>query len=607
MSNTGSGIGSPLLSSVEDVFSDDEDENNIDVKYAPGRHNHVPSFDYDDELNGSEYTSQMEALYWMLHGDNVVLCGQAGSGKSWVVDRYRDIVNSFNDRLKLNNRKFEMAMTASTGAAASIIFGKTIHSWAGLGISVDRFDESKMTNIQRRVWKKAAARIKSTDVLVIDEVSMLPAYFLSNLDLACKTARRKFDAPFGGLQVILVGDFLQLPPVDKHELDRDGNEIDCRYCFRARDENDHKIITPSNFRFCYLDRSRRSGDNRLNDLLNGMRNNEDIGLLRSMIAPRFNVKQDPDKTYTRLRTVNKSVDYYNQERLNKLQGELHRYPLKREGDKDACKELISNGNLKTLELKVGAAVMISSNQAYIGYVNGSMGKIVELNEGMSPDGKRYPVIKVKMNRLPVDVVTTEGMTKDHIDELKTIDINYINVEKTHNELQKVYNEEDDSYELKEVEVIDARVKYVPLRLAWAITVHKSQGQTLDGVVINMDSCFQPGLGYVAMSRCRSIDDIVMEGELNDLPDNVFRVDLDAQRADKSVRKHAIESHTEFLEVQKRAKDYEAMLLGASSKTARRRIERKAGPDIGYEELFRDDESCYEYVERVRSKINRSRR
>lgn len=606
MSNTGNRLRSSLLSSVEDVFSEDEDDE-IDVKYAPGRRNHVPSFDYDDELDGSEYTSQMEALYWMLHGDNVVLCGQAGSGKSWVVDRYRDIVNSFNDRLKLNNRKLEMAMTASTGAAASIIFGKTIHSWSGLGISVDRFDESKMTTIQSRVWKKASARIKTTDILVIDEVSMLPAYFLSNLDLACKTARRKFDAPFGGLQVILVGDFLQLPPVDKHEIDREGNEIDCRYCFRARDENGRKIITPSNFRFCYLDRSRRSGDSRLNDLLNGMRNNEGIGSLRSMIAPRFNVKQDPDKTYTRLRTVNRSVDHYNQERLDKLKGELHRYPLKREGDKDACKELIANGNLKTLELKVGSVVMISSNQAYIGYVNGSLGKIVGLNEEMSNDGKKYPVIKVKMNRPPADVVTTDGMTREQIDDMKTIAINYISVEKTHNELQRVYNEDEDSYELREVEVVDARVKYVPLRLAWAITVHKSQGQTLDGVVINMDSCFQPGLGYVAMSRCRSIDDIIMEGDLNDLPDNVFRVDPDAQKADRSVRKHALESHAEFLEVEKRAEDYDSMLLGASSKTARKRIERKAGPDISYEDLFRDDESCYEYVERVRSKINHRRR
>lgn len=591
-----------------DVFVDEDDEEE-EPQYALGTHDFIPKFDFEDELKGSEYTSQMEALYWMLHGDNMVLCGQAGSGKSWVVNKYREILDAAAPRLKTDRRKLTMAMTASTGAAASLIFGRTIHSWAGLGISVDRFDESTMTDKQRHTWKAAERRIRDTDVLVIDEVSMLPAYFLSNLDKACRLARSRPDQPFGGMQVILVGDFLQLPPVDKHELDSEGNQVDCRYCFHARNEDGRKIITPTHFRFCYLDRSRRSGDNRLNDLLNGMRNGEPVDKLKAMIAPRFDVVPDEGKTYTRLRTINRSVDDYNDKRLASLPGQVHRYPVKREGDKAACRELIANGKLKTTELKVGAVVMVSSNQAHPGYVNGSMGTIVSLHEDMNADGKPFPVIKVRMNRLPDDVKVADeaGISKDLADDMKTIDINYISADKSHIEMQSVYDEDNDSYQIKAVEVVDARVWYIPLRLAWAITIHKSQGQTLDGVVIDMSRCFQKGLGYVAMSRCRSLDDIVMDGEILDLPDDVFRVDHEAQNADKSVRLHAKQSRQEFLDMERKATDAQAMMDAAGSKTEKARIAKRIGSDIRYEDLFRDDESGYEYLRDCRARIDRSRR
>lgn len=540
-------------------------------QFPKGSHLHVPDLDLDTEIKASDYTSQMEALYYLLRGDNVVLCGQAGAGKSWVIDTYKKIITHFQPRLEKEGKEFNIATTASTGVAASLIMGQTIHSWSGLGISVDKFDPRKLDGKSKGAWVNAKRRIQQTDCLIIDEVSMLPAYFLSNLDRACKIARKKLDKPFGGLQVVLVGDFLQLPPVDTHQKDSDGHDVDASYCFHAKDNTGKPIFGVSGFKWCYLDRVRRSKDDRLTDLLNGIRNEnvskQDLRNLRS----RFGVKPEKGKSYTQLRTVNRSVDSYNEERLDKLHGSNQHYRVSWEGDAKKARELIKNAKMTDIDLKPGAVVMLTSNRAIQGdsqHVNGSMGTILECDP-------HY-----------VRILFNDGQTRDVYRQAD--DITQIVVDEH-------VDEDTGETVVEELEETIATVKHLPIRLAWAITVHKSQGQTLDGAIIDLSKCFQKGLGYVALSRCKSLDDIIMEGSFEDLPVDALKIDDEALKADRKIRTKAKRDREALMENEVRVHDLEAALNVASSKAAVARLRKQIDEAPGVDSIMGDDKSCYEFV------------
>lgn len=540
-------------------------------QFPKGSHLHVPDLDLDTEIKASDYTSQMEALYYLLRGDNVVLCGQAGAGKSWVIDTYKKIITHFQPRLEKEGKEFNIATTASTGVAASLIMGQTIHSWSGLGISVDKFDPRKLDGKSKGAWVNAKRRIQQTDCLIIDEVSMLPAYFLSNLDRACKIARKKLDKPFGGLQVVLVGDFLQLPPVDTHQKDSDGHDVDASYCFHAKDNTGKPIFGVSGFKWCYLDRVRRSKDDRLTDLLNGIRNEnvskQDLRNLRS----RFGVKPEKGKSYTQLRTVNRSVDSYNEERLAKLHGNDQHYRVSWEGDAKKARELIKNAKMTDIDLKPGAVVMLTSNRAIQGdsqHVNGSMGTILECDP-------HY-----------VRILFNDGQTRDVYRQAD--DITQIVVDEH-------VDEDTGETVVEELEETIATVKHLPIRLAWAITVHKSQGQTLDGAIIDLSKCFQKGLGYVALSRCKSLDDIIMEGSFEDLPVDALKIDDEALKADRKIRVKAKRDREALMENEVRVHDLEAALNVASSKAAVARLRKQIDEAPGVDSIMGDDKSCYEFV------------
>ena len=565
----GRAISNIGLKNANSTSMDDEDVQW--GQFPKGSHLHVPDLDLDTEIKASDYTSQMEALYYLLRGDNVVLCGQAGAGKSWVIDTYKKIITHFQPRLEKEGKEFNIATTASTGVAASLIMGQTIHSWSGLGISVDKFDPRKLDGKSKGAWVNAKRRIQQTDCLIIDEVSMLPAYFLSNLDRACKIARKKLDKPFGGLQVVLVGDFLQLPPVDTHQKDSDGHDVDASYCFHAKDNTGKPIFGVSGFKWCYLDRVRRSKDDRLTDLLNGIRNEnvskQDLRNLRS----RFGVKPEKGKSYTQLRTVNRSVDSYNEERLAKLHGNDQHYRVSWEGDAKKARELIKNAKMTDIDLKPGAVVMLTSNRAIQGdsqHVNGSMGTILECDP-------HY-----------VRILFNDGQTRDVYRQAD--DITQIVVDEH-------VDEDTGETVVEELEETIATVKHLPIRLAWAITVHKSQGQTLDGAIIDLSKCFQKGLGYVALSRCKSLDDIIMEGSFEDLPVDALKIDDEALKADRKIRAKAKRDREALMENEVRVHDLEAALNVASSKAAVTRLRKQIDEAPGVDSIMGDDKSCYEFV------------
>lgn len=565
----GRAISNIGLKNANSTSTDDEDVQW--GQFPKGSHLYVPDLDLDTEIKASDYTSQMEALYYLLRGDNVVLCGQAGAGKSWVIDTYKKIITHFQPRLEKEGKEFNIATTASTGVAASLIMGQTIHSWSGLGISVDKFDPRKLDGKSKGAWVNAKRRIQQTDCLIIDEVSMLPAYFLSNLDRACKIARKKLDKPFGGLQVVLVGDFLQLPPVDTHQKDSDGHDVDASYCFHAKDNTGKPIFGVSGFKWCYLDRVRRSKDDRLTDLLNGIRNEnvskQDLRNLRS----RFGVKPEKGKSYTQLRTVNRSVDSYNEERLAKLHGNDQHYRVSWEGDAKKARELIKNAKMTDIDLKPGAVVMLTSNRAIQGdsqHVNGSMGTILECDP-------HY-----------VRILFNDGQTRDVYRQAD--DITQIVVDEH-------VDEDTGETVVEELEETIATVKHLPIRLAWAITVHKSQGQTLDGAIIDLSKCFQKGLGYVALSRCKSLDDIIMEGAFEDLPVDALKIDDEALKADRKIRAKAKRDREALMENEVRVHDLEAALNVASSKAAVARLRKQIDEAPGVDSIMGDDKSCYEFV------------
>lgn len=479
-----------------------------------------------NDRDDSMYTSQSEALYYMLRGDNVLLCGQAGTGKSWVINTFREIIDMANACVP-EKKQINIEITASTGAAAALIQGRTIHSWSGIGIDVevpedgDVDAETGINAYKSWKWKAAFKRIRKTDVLIIDEISMLPAYFLTNLDKVMKIAKHN-NLPFGGIQIIMVGDFMQLPPVDKQTHDSDGNIVDSRMCFHS------PAFGGSHPKYCYLDVVHRSDDDRLINILNSIRDENVDANIVNMLQSRMNKPVPKDTAITKLLTVNRDVNKYNNNKLaaiNKRTETIHmeKYVYNRYDydNKDAAELAKQSGIPKQIELKVGAVVMLTSNNAdpdFPNHVNGSIGRVVGFTYYENDDWHKnntVEAVKVKFK----DGIVSEIPMKTTL--------------KTHKEAG---HDEDGNIIIKSVK--DYGVGYMPLKLAWAITVHKSQGQTLDSAIIDLSKCFTPGLGYVAISRVHSLDDIILQGSL---PDAALKLNPDALKADRIIRKRSKEA------------------------------------------------------------------
>lgn len=543
------------------------------VEFRPGTHEFTPVEDFDDDIAHSDCTSQAEALYYMLRGDNVMLCGQAGTGKSWVVNTFCDVIDRMNCALDRVGTPLNITITASTGAAAALIHGQTIHSWSGLGIEVDCPDEHEKDDsgfyvMKTPRWKAALKRIRMTDILIIDEISMLPAYFITNLDKVMKMARRN-DKPFGGVQVIMVGDFLQLPPVDTGQLDKNGAKVDARMCFHS------PAFGAAHPTYCYLDNVRRSNDDRLTNILNAMRSNnptdDDVRMLNSRCM-------EPDRTmqYTRLYTRNRNVDRYNKSRLLECKGEEMDFYPAFGGDRQEAKKLKKRAGIPDcITLRPGAVVMLTQNNGdreNPEHVNGSIGKVVGFEPTDDTTRDEYGVI-VRFN----------DHTESRIDPML--------ITKTHKELVEAYDKDGNADGYKVREVLDASVRFMPLKLAWAITVHKSQGQTLDGAIIDLHDSFQKGLGYVAISRVHSLDDIIL---LNPVSKRELALDDDAFRADMVVRRRAKQDREELFGMVREHDENERMsaLLAGNQ---RRKMERWLGKNITPGEMFKDDLTLYEWL------------
>jgi ATP-dependent exoDNAse (exonuclease V) alpha subunit len=385
--------------------------------------------------------TQEQALALLKMGKNVFLTGAAGSGKTYVL-------NAFIDYLK--KHKIPVAVTASTGIAATHMNGKTIHSWARIGIK-EYLTAADLQNLFKR--KEHRLAIAEAKVLIIDEVSMLHHFRLDMVDQVLRKVHGK-DEPFGGIQVVLCGDLFQLPPVT-----RGG---------RAQYITDSAAWGAMNIHICYLTEQYRQNDDALSQLLNEMRAGEisqqSLERLQQRVQADIKAKVTPTKLYTH----NADVDAINEVELETLPGTAEVFTMTHRGDRAIAKTLATNCLApEELRLKRGALVMFVQNNYAKGYVNGTLGVVHKFDdEGM-------PIVK-----------TLEG---------------------------KKITAALGSWSVEEGEDVVAEIKQLPIRLAWAITVHKSQGMTLDAAVIDLSKSFVPGMGYVALSRVRNLDTLSLHG------------------------------------------------------------------------------------------------
>lgn len=385
--------------------------------------------------------TQNEALTIMMKGENIFLTGAAGSGKTYVL-------NQFIKWAKGEEK--EVAVTASTGIAATHMSGMTIHSWSGIGIK-DTLHQSDLEKMQKNTQLRL--RYLRTNVLIIDEVSMISAELLDLIDQAARFIR-KSEWSFGGMQVILCGDFFQLPPISRDK--------EVRFAFESKSWQAAEPYV------CYLEENHRQSDNALLNLLTAMRENRVTSDQREMLRERSDILLDDTYRPTKLFTHNADVDYMNQKHLDEMDGKPSSFHMETTGKKKFI-EAIKRGCLapEELQMKVGAVVMFVKNNFAQKYVNGTIGEIVDITKG------GYPVVQTRDGR--------EIMVKP------------------------------ESWAIKDGDDILGEVVQIPLRLAWAITIHKSQGMSLDAAEMDLRKCFLPGMGYVALSRVRSLDGLSLAG------------------------------------------------------------------------------------------------
>ncbi len=377
--------------------------------------------------------NQEQALNILKTGANVFLSGEPGAGKTHTI-------NDFVEYLRAHD--IEPAITASTGIAATHIGGMTIHSWSGIGIKshLDRYDVDKIASSEYIV-----KRMLRTKVLIIDEVSMLTANMVDMIDMVCREVRQNPE-PFGGIQVIFVGDFFQLPPIVKRETDPkkqkallESDEFVKNNTF-AYESNAWGRAKPV---VCYLSEQHRQDDDTFLSLLSAIRADNVEEEHFEYITSRQIERTAMPENVTKLFSHNVDVDRVNSGELAKIKEKAKFFVMNTTGS-EAMVASIKKGCLspENLELKVGAVVMCTKNNPKEGYMNGTLGTVIGFEE---PTG--YPIIKA-MNGKTITITPMDWIVEEN-------------------------------------GKIRAQVSQVPLRLAWAIAVHKSQGMSLDAVEVDL--------------------------------------------------------------------------------------------------------------------------
>lgn len=401
-----------------------------------------------------EYTLKIKEL--IKNGENVFVTGAAGTGKSFLLNRLK--------------KEFNFEVTSTTGMAAVNVGGQTIHAWAGVGLCNFPVDYTVKSIIKKT---HLAKKIRNTKILAIDEVSMLDAQTFDYLNIVLKSIRSN-NKPFGGIQLVLFGDFFQLPPVEKNS----------GFCFESeawKELNINNVVLKKIHR-----QSNKAFAQILNDIRQNQLKNEDLNSFYS----RERISIPNDKEILHIFSTNEAADNFNLQKFNAINSPIQELFAKdiimknEEADKlvlseeDVEKLSIARRKIwdtldkyckvpQKLHLKNSCRVMLLKNLDFdYGLINGACGNVEDINE----DG-----ITIKFDN---------GV------------------------LKLIKREEFDYY--KNGTLLARRIQY-PLRLAYGITIHKSQGMTLDEVFIDFNRIFEYGQAYVALSRVKSLEGLYLKG------------------------------------------------------------------------------------------------
>jgi ATP-dependent DNA helicase PIF1 len=406
--------------------------------------------------------TQSQAMEILKSSGNVFLTGGPGSGKSYLTNQFIEWL--------LNNGQTP-AITASTGIAALQLNGRTLHSWAGVR-NDNELTGQDMIDICSNFFVQRS--INSTDVLIIDEISMVSPKLLEIVS-AIAMKIRGVNAPFGGIRVIAVGDFFQLPPVWKGD--------NPPYAFES------PVWERMQFTTCYLTEQHRTNDNEFTGILRGIRTGTLTHEQKQVIKSRV-IDDASGIDAIRLDTHNDKVDKINEQKLFMHEGAPMTYVMQEHGNMKLI-PMIKNScqSPERLTLKVGVKVMFTKNDVDFRWVNGTRGTVVEMDADKVMVETETGIHEV----LPVSWDFSEGYGKN--------------------------------------KTTKAGIIQMPLRLAYAITIHKSQGMTLDSAIIDCTRAFACGHGYVSISRVRSLDGLHFQGKLTM---GTFKIDERVRAFDASL-------------------------------------------------------------------------
>lgn len=396
---------------------------------------------------------------------NIFLTGAGGTGKSYALREYISLNDSEN-----------LYVTASTGIGAVNVDGITFHKLMAMGKHIGD-TESIISRIMGS--KELKNRWLSMKVLIIEEISMLDIGVFVNVSKAI-SAIREDPRPFGGIKIILCGDFLQLPPIYPHV---DNGET-YKYLFQ------HPVWKAMDLSVVYLKEPKRYTVSStvpeyrlkgieffkiLQDIRYGILSDRVLHLMKECSRPPV-IKDGIRPTI--LMATNREIDDFNDKELAKLDGKEYAYTAlfsPNDNPMLSKEDMLRNTRLSgNLRLKIGAQVMLLVNMNDIGLCNGSRGVVT----GFNTDEKNYPIVKFTNGlSLTIHPHTWTSTIKSGTPVVKHT----------------------------------FRLTQIPLKLAWAITVHKSQGLTLDSVYVSLSSCFAPGMVYVALSRCKSMENLFING------------------------------------------------------------------------------------------------